>query len=142
MNRQDAKTPKNATLRRLSFSFVVLHSVLITSCHRKPKEVQAPAIEVKKGTVEEVVEEIGVLTPATSVEIRSEITGQVTEILADVGDYVRKGQVLARVRGGFEAEEYQTAEIRSPISGVVIDRKTGDFGVRARRAASGSTFSR
>ncbi len=97
-------------------------------CSKKDKAELDARWPVGKGTVKETVEEIGFLAALASVEISSEISGQVTEILVDVGDHVEKDQVLARVRGGYEAEDYKVGEIRSPIAGVVIDRNLGPNG--------------
>lgn len=97
-------------------------------CGKKDKGKTDEGMPVQRGTVQETIEEIGQLAALTSVEITSEISGQVTEILVDVGDDVKKDQVLARVRGGYEAEEYRIGEIRSPIDGVVIDRSLGPSG--------------
>ncbi len=48
--------------------------------------------------VERTVSVVGTLAAAAQAELASEVEGQVVEIVADLGDRVEKGQVLARVR--------------------------------------------
>ncbi len=103
-------------------------AALMLSCGKNGGQDADTSIVLERGLVRQVVEELGLLAPIKSVEVRSEISGQLTEVLVDVGDRVNRGQVLARVRGGYEAEDYQIADIRSPISGVVIDRNLGPDG--------------
>jgi multidrug efflux pump subunit AcrA (membrane-fusion protein) len=109
---------------------MALAVTILSSCGKKEEKAIDPGIPVGKGEIREVVEEIGQLAPLKSVDVRSEISGQLTEVLVDVGDRVMKGQVVARVRGGYEAEDYRIAEIRSPTEGVVIDRDLGPNGKR------------
>ncbi len=129
----------------LAVLFVFCLAGIGSGCGKKDQAQGGTGIPVQKGTVREIIEEIGLLAAVTSVEIRSEISGQVTDVLADVGDRVRKGQVLVYVRGGYEAEEYRIGEVRSPIDGVVIDRNVGpggrkvEPGDRIRDSLSGFT---
>ncbi len=107
---------------------VLVAGLFLVSCGKRGKNGQDTGIVLEKGDVRQYVEELGLLAPVKSVEVRSEISGQLTEVLVDVGDRVSKGQVVARVRGGYEAEDYKIADIRSPIAGVVIDRNLGPDG--------------
>ncbi|MDH7601363.1 MAG: efflux RND transporter periplasmic adaptor subunit [Armatimonadota bacterium] len=52
---------------------------------------------VKRGTVTVSVSANGVLQPLTTVEVRSNVGGQVVELTIDEGDYVKAGQLIARI---------------------------------------------
>ncbi|MGC8861997.1 MAG: efflux RND transporter periplasmic adaptor subunit, partial [Armatimonadota bacterium] len=52
---------------------------------------------VERGTVTASVSGNGVLHPLTTVEVRSNVGGQVVELTVDEGDYVRAGQLIARI---------------------------------------------
>lgn len=52
---------------------------------------------VRRGTVTVSVSANGVLQPLTTVEVRSNVGGQVVELTVDEGDYVRAGQLIARI---------------------------------------------
>jgi HlyD family secretion protein len=61
----------------------------------KPPEITV--IPVTRGSLQQVVTATGAIQPMTSVEISSQVSGLVTEVLVDFNDVVKKGQVLARI---------------------------------------------
>lgn len=52
---------------------------------------------VKRGTVMASVSGNGVLEPLTTVEVRSNVGGQIVELAVDEGDTVRAGQLIAKI---------------------------------------------
>src|SRR4029450_10671867 len=52
---------------------------------------------VSRGDIVQAVNTTGQLTPPLSVEVRSQISGLVTEVNVDFNSVVKKGQVLARI---------------------------------------------
>ncbi|MGH6949815.1 MAG: efflux RND transporter periplasmic adaptor subunit [Vitreimonas sp.] len=60
-----------------------------------------------------------VLQPAARAELRASYPGPVRAVLRNIGDHIRRGEVLARVES---AESLQTYSIVSPIAGVVLER--------------------
>lgn len=61
------------------------------------------------------------LQPAGRAEIRAPYPGVVRAVTKNIGDNVRRGEVLARVES---AESLQTYSITAPIAGVVLERST------------------
>ncbi|EGQ8193345.1 efflux RND transporter periplasmic adaptor subunit [Vibrio parahaemolyticus] len=57
-----------------------------------------PTLIVEKGTIEKQAVAVGKIVPAHSVSIKSQIDGIVGEIYAKVGEKVRQGQPLIKVR--------------------------------------------
>lgn len=53
--------------------------------------------EAATGDVQVTVNEVGTIEPVVKVDVKSTLSGKVTELLAREGDRVRSGQVLARV---------------------------------------------
>ena len=53
--------------------------------------------QVLRASIRQVVNASGSLAPWSKVEVSSQISGQVSEVLADVGGVVKKGRVLARI---------------------------------------------
>ena len=51
----------------------------------------------EEGTLEESILASGNFVYRTNVQIRSEVTGRVIEVLVDEGQYVEKGEVLMRL---------------------------------------------
>ena len=59
------------------------------------------------------------LDPAATSEIRAQFPGKVMQVTKAVGDYVKKGQLLARIES---SESLQIYPVYSPVSGVVAER--------------------
>ncbi|ARC91763.1 efflux transporter periplasmic adaptor subunit [Vibrio coralliilyticus] len=57
-----------------------------------------PTLAVEKGTIEKEAVAVGKIVPAHSVSIKSQIDGIVGEIYAQVGENVKQGQPLIKVR--------------------------------------------
>ena len=71
--------------------------------------------------ISEIREVEGVVQLATSArsEIRAQFPGKVMLVTKAVGDYVKKGQLLARIES---SESLQIYPVYSPVSGVVAER--------------------
>lgn len=52
---------------------------------------------VEKGDIESTVSATGKLSAVTTVQVGTQVSGQISEILADFNDTVKKGQLLARI---------------------------------------------
>ncbi|HEY0143273.1 MAG TPA: efflux RND transporter periplasmic adaptor subunit [Thermoanaerobaculia bacterium] len=52
---------------------------------------------VERGDVESTVSATGKLSAVTTVQVGTQVSGQISEILADFNDVVKKGQLLARI---------------------------------------------
>lgn len=63
----------------------------------KGKKGAEPSTRVARGAMRVVVSETGTVQPLTKVEIKSRVAGQVAELLVDVGQKVKKGQVLIQL---------------------------------------------
>ena len=72
-------------------------------------------------TISEIREVEGVVQLATSArsEIRAQFPGKVMLVTKAVGDFVKKGQLLARIES---SESLQIYPVYSPVSGVVAER--------------------
>lgn len=66
------------------------------------------------------------LNPSARSEIRGQFPGRVVSVTKDVGDYVRRGELLARVES---SESLQVYPVYATVSGVVAERggNAGDF---------------
>lgn len=60
----------------------------------------APAyrfVTVERGNIRSTVSATGTLNAVTTVSVGTQVSGQITELLVDFNDHVKKGQLLARV---------------------------------------------
>ncbi|MGQ9456074.1 MAG: efflux RND transporter periplasmic adaptor subunit [Armatimonadota bacterium] len=65
---------------------------------------------VRRGTVTVSVSANGVLEPLTTVEVRSNVGGQVIELTVDEGEYVKAGQLIAKIDPSDSLTQLQQAE--------------------------------
>lgn len=98
------------------------------------------AVTVTEGPIEETVEATGAIVPLNRVEIKPPISGRIERLLADEGDTVRSGQILAWMSSDDRAaildaaraqgpdalkrweEDYKATPIVAPLSGTLILR--------------------
>src|SRR4051794_26137855 len=64
---------------------------------------------VQKGTIEAVVTSTGRLQATETVEVGTQVSGQVAQLLVDFNDHVKKGQLLARIDPTLLEAEVQSA---------------------------------
>jgi HlyD family secretion protein len=78
---------------------VVLIAAVIIARARQPQPTVSnlQTDTVKRGTVMSSVSGNGVLEPLTTVEVRSNVGGQIVELAVDEGDYVKAGQLIAKI---------------------------------------------
>ena len=78
---------------------------------------------VGPGVIDETVEVVGrvELDPGATAEVGARFPGRVVAVAANVGDRVRRGQLLARVES---SESLQTYSVYAPMTGVVAERRT------------------
>lgn len=83
----------------LAAAALVLVAAVLWWQHR-----HAPAVDggyrtevVDRGSIRVAISATGTLSATSTVDVGSQISGQVTEVLADFNDHVARGQVLARI---------------------------------------------
>ncbi|HBN08857.1 MAG TPA: hypothetical protein DD435_09475 [Cyanobacteria bacterium UBA8530] len=67
----------------------------ISACGKKAEGNDR--VQVKKGELAVTVAETGTIEALTKVEVKSKVAGQVARLLVDVGDQVKKGQLLIQL---------------------------------------------
>jgi len=87
---------------------------------------RAAGIQIERvgpGAIDETIEIVGrvELDPGATAEVGARFPGRVMSVSANVGDRVRRGQLLARVES---SESLQTYSITAPMSGVIAERRT------------------
>jgi multidrug efflux pump subunit AcrA (membrane-fusion protein) len=74
---------------------------------------------VGAGNLDAYLEFGGDVEAASSVDILPDASGKISSFLVNVGDYVRRDQIIARVDPSRPGLMYETSPIRAPISGTV-----------------------
>src|SRR5439155_1164424 len=85
----------------------------------RPEAVTITVASVATRPVERMVSVVGTLAANAQADLASEVEGQVVVVDADLGDRVRRDQVLARVRG--DVTEARLREAEASLEKAVVD---------------------
>lgn len=100
---------------KIVLAIVVLGAIVGTCVVRRQRTVEAnlPIIEtttVERGDVSVTVSGSGTVKPLTTVDVKSEAPGKVMKLMVNLGDVVKKGQVIAMVDPADSRTAYTQAE--------------------------------
>lgn len=87
---------------------MVIIAFILSSCSTKMKNSKdekgkknIPHIVVKKGKIAITLEETGEILPIKVVKVKSKISGKITKLLVEEGDFIQQGDILAKVEPDF-----------------------------------------
>ncbi|MFC5577320.1 efflux RND transporter periplasmic adaptor subunit [Lysobacter niabensis] len=117
--------------RRIAFAVVALAVVIggFYFLRKHSSEDAASAfrtVTVDRGDIRVTISATGALNATSKVDVGSQISGQVTDVLADYNDHVAKGQVIARIDPStYEAQIAQgNAQVNSARAGLATAQAT------------------
>ena len=83
-------------------------ALIVSSCSLKVNKSKKdanhkniPHIVVKKGKIAVTLEETGEILPIKVVKVKSKISGKITKLLVEEGDFIQEGDILAKVEPDF-----------------------------------------
>jgi HlyD family secretion protein len=88
--------------------------------------------QIEKGAVTASVSASGTLSPVVSVQVGSQVSGQLKEILVDFNSEVKKGQLIARIDP--ETFEYRVRQAQADLDVARAQAMTQQANVAAQRA--------
>ena len=91
---------------------VVAAFVVINMKNQRSRATEVDVAEVELLELTEIVSASGQIQPKVSVDISSDITGKIVEVLVEEGDRVRKGDLLLRIDPTQFREALRSAEAR------------------------------
>jgi HlyD family secretion protein len=77
--------------------FVTMATALLAGCGGGEPEPGYESATVRRGDLRVTVESSGAIEPISSVEVKSKASGEILELLAEIGDTVKAGQLLVRI---------------------------------------------
>jgi len=103
---------------------VVVGLMMVVKGNKKKEttvEATVPVVvmEVKNGSIEDVIDLTGYIDPKDTVNVVSKIAGRFTQKVVEKGTYVYKGQTLAYVSREDVGAQFEPFAVESPIAGVV-----------------------
>jgi len=83
--------------------------------------------EAKRATLASYIDQSGDVVAETSVDVYPDIGGRIASLAVEIGDRVRKGDVIAQIDPSTPGSLYSLSPVHSPISGTVtaMGVKTG-----------------
>ena len=84
-------------------------------------------VDVETGDIEAVVAATGALTAVQTVQVGTQVSGQITDIRVDFNDRVRRGQVIARLDSTLLVQAVQNAEANVARSEAELSRREWEF---------------
>lgn len=84
-------------------------------------------VDVETGDIEAVVAATGALTAVQTVQVGTQVSGQITDIRVDFNDQVRRGQVIARLDSTLLVQAVQNAEANLARSEAELSRREWEF---------------
>jgi len=90
----------------IGLGVVAMLIVAVVACQMRPKPVKEPyrTVAVEAGSITKSVSASGSLQALVTVDVGSQISGQITKIFVDFNDHVNRGQVMAVL----DPQTYQT----------------------------------
>lgn len=95
--------------------YILLISILLSSCgkvrvdnSKGKKNEKVKSYVVKKGEITVKLEETGEIQPIKEIEIKSKISGKITNFFVEEGDFVNKGDVIAEIEPDYNQAEMIT----------------------------------
>lgn len=114
----------------LAFGFY-LHIQKLIASSPKPGPQTVSAIEIKSLEWRPQLNAVGNLSPVKGVDISSEISGLVREVLFHSGDVVKAGAPLIQLNADAEMAQLKTAEASAELAEVVFQRDKAQFAAQA-----------
>ena len=102
-----------------------------------PGGAESRTAEVRTGPLRQTVREIGQLQPVQWVDVKSEISGRVSEILVGVGTPVTSGQVLVRLDDRILLKQLEQARIKVEQARLTEDKQRRNLARRTQLSEDG-----
>jgi RND family efflux transporter MFP subunit len=99
----------------------------------KPAAAQSAAIptvdisRVRLGSINEKVFLVGALRPIAQVEVISKMTGRIDQLVVQIGDWVQKGQLIAKVDEDEIRQQVKRAEAALEVAEATLSEKQTDL---------------
>lgn len=126
----------------------VIYFLVITYVEYTPKWLAGEKVTVKRGNIRSPISASGRIEPAERIEIKSQASGEVTQICINEGDYVRAGEVLIVLdpneeRLATEKAEFAVSESEKQLKIATANAtKAKESGVLRAEATARSTEAR
>lgn len=106
---------------------IVVGTFVWIAIKSQPKKVTYEIVTVGKGNIETTSVATGKVSPRDEILIKPQISGIVSEVLKEAGDYVNEGDILATVKVVPEMSSLSSAESRVRTAQISLKQITSEF---------------
>ncbi|MBV9494711.1 MAG: efflux RND transporter periplasmic adaptor subunit [Acidobacteria bacterium] len=124
----------------LAVALISVLTVLGLFVHRVAFAKEEPAYRfatVQRGDLQSTVSSTGTLSAVTTVSVGTQVSGQVSELLVDFNDQVKKGQLLARIDPTLAQQAVTDAQANVEKAQAQLLQASRDFNRNRELGASG-----
>lgn len=104
----------------------------LVAWQQKNAAPQYKTAKIERGTITASVAASGTLSPVVSVQVGSQVSGQLKEVLVDFNSEVRQGQLIARIDP--ETFEYKVRQAQADLDAARAQVMTQQANINAQRA--------
>lgn len=87
----------------------------------RPKEERYAVVEPTRGDIVRTTVLTGTIEPRDEIEIKPQISGIISEVLVEAGEFVNEGDIIARIKVIPEASQLSSAQNRLDVAQVALD---------------------
>ncbi len=109
------------------FAFAVIGSFVWLWKKNQPKKVSYETITVSKGNVENTSVATGKVSPRDEILIKPQISGIISEVKKEAGDYVHEGDIIATVKVVPELTSLSSGESRVRVSEISLKQIQAEY---------------
>lgn len=116
---------------------VVLGTFVLLWKKSQPKDIKYEIVTVEEGDVENTSVATGKVSPRDEVLIKPQISGIISEVLKEAGDYVKAGEVIATVKVIPEVASLNSAESRVSVAQINLTQVKAEYDRQKQLFAKG-----
>jgi HlyD family secretion protein len=116
----------------LAVAIVAAGGFGLSSWLEKNGEPEYKTIRIERGSIAAAVAASGTLSPVVSVQVGSQVSGQLREVLVDFNSEVKQGQIIARIDP--ETFEYKVRQVQADVDAARSQVMTQQANIAAQRA--------
>src|SRR3954470_23226690 len=120
-------------MKRLTIAATTIAAAMLTGTailYRGNGEAAAPEYRtaaVTRGTVKATVSSTGTLNAVRTVQVGTQVSGQIAKIYVDFNDRVRKGQLLATIDPTLQQQAVADAQAQVERAQATLDQAKSDY---------------
>lgn len=119
------------------FALIVVGTIAFLLFKSMPKKVDYELATVEKGSIETSTVATGNVSPRDEILIKPQISGIITELKKEAGDYVKVGEVIAVVKVIPEMAQLNSAESRVNIAEINLKQVKAEYDRQKQLFAKG-----